>query len=313
MGGLSSRWRQLGRSLIHKPGYTLMRGFARFSIVRVVVVNVRRLFYGPHRYVESFNEDQCGSVFSNVDASRIVSDLKSSGVAFGLRLPEEIVVGIRCYCESAVCYADRDPKHGFRLSEHEQAESALNKNVLVGQYFNTLDDCPEIARLVSDPVLNKIAAMYLQSRPTFVGANLWWTFPVDASEEDRSRHAHLFHRDVDDFKFFKFFFYLTDVEKGDGAHVCVMGSQGKPPVRNFADRWNLRRYTDDEVESTFPVDSIVEIVGPAGEGFAEDTWCLHKGQTPIKKPRLLLQLQFALFDYGVMNDHKDDASLGSLT
>ena len=43
----------------------------------------------------------------------------------------------------------------------------------------------------------------------------------------------------------------------------------------------------------------------AGTGFAENTLCIHKGSTPRATPRLLLQLQYALFDYGAMNDHVD--------
>jgi hypothetical protein len=154
-----------------------------------------------------------------------------------------------------------------------------------------------------------IAGAYLDSVRTFVGANLWWTFPVQASDEDRDRHAHRFHRDVDDFRFFKFFFYLTGVEEGDGGHVCVVLSHRHPPAFPRGDQWNIRRYSDAEVSSFYPADRIVEICGPAGTGFAENTLCVHKGRTSQREPRLLLQLQYALFDYGVMHDQRDPAVL----
>jgi hypothetical protein len=145
--------------------------------------------------------------------------------------------------------------------------------------------------------------------PTFVGANLWWTFPVKALESDRERHAHLFHRDVDDFRFFKYFFYLTDVEPGEGAHVCVVASHREPPVFRRGDRWNIRRYSDEEIARHYPAARIVEICGPSGTGFAENTMCVHKGRTPVSRPRLLLQLQYALFDYGVVHDRRDASEL----
>jgi hypothetical protein len=75
----------------------------------------------------------------------------------------------------------------------------------------------------------------------------------------------LFHRDVDDFSFVKFFFYLTNVGASDGPHVCVLGSHRRAPVLSWRDRLTLRRYTD------------------------EDTTCVHKGTTPTGNPRLLLQ------------------------
>src|SRR6185312_10304249 len=107
----------------------------------------------------------------------------------------------------------------------------------------------------------------------------------------------------------KFFFYLTPVKQSDGAHVCVIASHLKPPLIRAGDRWKLRRYSDAEIESFFGAEQILEICGPAGSGFAENTLCLHKGRTPTEGARLLLQLQFALFDYGVMHDRRDASAL----
>ena len=54
------------------------------------------------------------------------------------------------------------------------------------------------------------------------------------------------------------------------------------------------------------------LTSTAGTGFAENTLCVHKGMTPTRAPRLLLQLQFALYDYGVMHDRRDPATLRRL-
>lgn len=301
--------RQLLVSLRRQPGYTLMRAFARFSLFRWLFTYSRRMLVGegvnPGSGVDTY--------FTGVDPVRVSRELERDGAAFGLKLPDHVVEKILKFTVDTHCYADRNVDKGFLVADRMAAEKQLGKNILVAQYFNTLSECPEVAKLISDPVLNQIAGLYLKSKPTFVGANLWWTFPVDATDEDRSRHAHVFHRDVDDFRFFKFFFYLTDVKQGDGAHVCVLGSQGKAPAKSFLDRWNIRRYSDEEVSETYPDSSIVEVFGNAGEGFAEDTWCLHKGMTPTNSPRLLLQFQFALFDYGVANDIRDPETLKAIT
>ena len=250
--------------------------------------------------------------FSDVDRKAFYRELENDGVAFGLTLRPETVQGIADYAAQNPVYADRNENRGFVYSEREAAEKKLGKPILVAQYFNTTKDCPEIAALARDPFLNWVAAMYIGSVPTFVGANLWWTSPVDASDEERSAHAHFFHRDVDDFRFFKFFFYITDVKDGEGAHVCVRGSHKNPPQLKRGDRWNIRRYTDDEISGYYPADDILEITGRAGIGFAEDTLCIHKGSTPKAEPRLLLQIQFALFDYGAMHDNRDPSALLNL-
>lgn len=298
------------RSLRRQPGYTLMRGVARFATIRHLVTHARRASHagrvGP--YLRERAKQMSNTAFPHIDREAFVRRLRDDGVAFGLSLPPDTVAAIAEFAAQHPCYADRVPAHGFRLENRQAAEAALGKPILVAQYFNTAE-CAAIRKLIDDPMLQSIACDYLQSIPTFVGANLWWTFPVQALESDRAEHAHLFHRDVDDFRFFKFFFYLTDVAPGEGAHVCVAASHRRPPISRPGDRWNIRRYGDAEIASQFKADDILEICGQAGTGFAENTLCVHKGRTPTSKPRLLLQLQYALFDYGAMHDRRRSEDL----
>lgn len=306
-----SRAQRVLQSFRSNPGYTLMRGVARFLTVRQLVAISRRAFTRKQKkeYLAACESRMSETLFPAIDRSSFVSELRRNGAAFGLKLSAQTVEAIHQYAANTPCYADRVPSLGFRLNQRSAANAAIGKPILVAQYFNSATACPDIGRLVDDPMLQAIACEYLESAPTFVGANLWWTFPVNALESDREQHAHLFHRDVDDFRFFKFFFYLTDVVAGDGGHVCVIGSHHRPPLARFGDRWNIRRYTDKEVGDQFPANDIQEICGSAGTGFAENTLCVHKGRTPTTHPRLLLQLQFALFDYGAMHDRRDSAQL----
>jgi hypothetical protein len=303
--------RTLSRGLRTQPRYTLMRMLARFGVVRHTVVASRALLH--RRRLESFMRDcesrMHESVFPALDRAAFVRDLRENGVAFGLTLPAALVDEIGAWADANPSFADRMEARGVRPGQLAAAEKALQKPVLLTQYFNARTGCPAIDKLASDPALNWIAAAYLRSVPTFVGSNLWWTYAVDATAEDRNVHAHLFHRDVDDFSFFKFFFYLTDVSPGEGAHVLVRGSHRRPPARSFADRWNIRRYSDAEIAATYAPADVLEITGEAGTGFAENTLCIHKGRTPATSARLLLQLQYALFDYGTLHDERDPAKL----
>jgi hypothetical protein len=302
-----SRLSNIFKSLTEQPGYTLMRGAARFNTLRSAVTKARRFSHtaGREDYLRACEMRFAETAFPPLDRIAFVKSLREDGIAFGLTLPRSTVDEIREFANRTECYADRMPQHGFNLPKRADAESALGKPILLAQYFNVAQKCLAVKRLMDDPVLNWIACQYLESIPTFVGANLWWTFPVNATAEDRDRHAHLFHRDVDDFRFFKYFFYLTDVEAGEGGHVCVVASHEHPPRSRFGDPWNLRRYSNTEVEHTYAPGQIKEICGAAGTGFAENTLCIHKGRTPVTNPRLLLQLQYALFDYGVMHDNRE--------
>jgi hypothetical protein len=288
-----------------------MRSVARFAAVRRGVVGARRVAQVKklRDYLENCESRMSTSMFRGLDLGKFVADLEVNGVALGLQLPSSILDAILDFSSRNPCYADREASGGFMLDQRVEAERNLGKPILLAQYFNTEKQCPAIAQLMGDPILRAIAGRYLRSVPTLVGANLWWTFAVDASPEDRDRHAHLFHRDVDDFRFFKFFFYLTDVPPGEGAHVCVESSHRNPPLFRASDRWLLRRYSDLEIERKYSADRIHEICGPAGTGFAENTLCIHKGRTPTSMNRLTLHLQFALFDYDIAHDRCDPTAL----
>jgi hypothetical protein len=303
------------RSLQMEPSYTLMRGVARFPSIRRLVTGARGLLYSKqlNSYLAECDARVTESAFQGFNREAFLRELRADGVAFGLKLSTPAVNEILEFSRRNPCFADRVPGQGFMLSEKAQADVALRKPILLAQYYNTQRACPAISLLIRDPVLRWLAAKYLGSTPTFAGVNLWWTFPVDALAADRYQHAHMFHRDVDDFRFVKFFFYLTDVLPGDGAHVCVARSHRHPVRIRPGDRWSIRRYTDAEITSNVTRDAILEICGSAGTGFAEDTYCVHKALTPTKRPRLMLQLQFALFDYGVMHDLREAATLRMLS
>lgn len=303
------------KSFSKSPGYTTMRGIARFPFIRSAVTATRRaLSARMYKQFLGARERAMGeTLFPEIDRHDFLRLLQRDGLAFGLELPDHILSDIVRFSEENLVYADRRHNQGFNYKERDAAEAKLGKPILVAQYFNTTKGCKAIGTLSHDPLLNWIAGKYLGSIPTFVGANLWWTFPVDASDADRAAHAHMFHRDVDDFRFFKYFFYITDVKADEGAHVCIPGTIRNPPQIRRGDNWNIRRYTDEEIEGYYGKDKILEITGKAGTGFAEDTLCIHKGSTPKSEPRLLLQLQFALFDYGVMNDEAAEADLKKLT
>lgn len=308
---MTRRLRAILTTLQAHPRYALMRAVARFATVRKAVHGTRRALHRTRlqRYLAERVREIASSPFAGLSREAFVAQLREDGVAEGLRLPATDVAEIRAFAAKTPCYADREPNHGFMLTDRERAEARLGKPILLAQYFNVAEQCDAVRRLRDDPCLQWLAGQYLESIPRFVGANLWWTFPVDALEEDRDRHAHLFHRDVDDFSFFKFFFYLTDVHAGEGAHVCVRASHRRPPGRSRTDRWKLRRYSDGEIQQAYPPEDIVEICGPAGTGFAENTLCVHKGLTPPSEARLLLQLQYALFDYGAMHDRRGSEEL----
>lgn len=278
--------------------YKIMRGLLKRRIVRELVWRFLKVLnkgkLSEFKRQLSRSEITSYVKYSSLDVGRVVDGLEEFGAVPGLALPSGYVNYFVDYAMRTPCYADRNPAQGFYLSDREKAEDKLGKKLLLAQYFNVQKD-KLINDLSKDPFLLSVAAKYLGAPPKLMSVNMWWTFPVDASAEDKAKHAHVFHFDLDDVKFVKFFFYLTDVDEGGGPHVYVKGSNKNIKYKNHL--FKSKRFTDDEVIQAYGEENVIKVLGAAGSCLVEDTITLHKGVTPTVTPRLILQFEYSINTY----------------
>jgi hypothetical protein len=115
---------------------------------------------------------------------------------------------------------------------------------------------------------------------------------------EQLKAAQVFHYDLDDYRFIKFFFYLTDVDLYSGPHVLIRGSHKNKKLSHQLLGVRCASKPDEDIVGCYGAENLVTICGPAGLGFAEDATCFHKGTLPTQKERLLLQIEFAINNYG---------------
>ncbi|MBF2004236.1 MAG: phytanoyl-CoA dioxygenase family protein [Chlorogloeopsis fritschii C42_A2020_084] len=251
-------------------------------------------------------KDERDSLFPELDIDEIVKQLKVNGFYLGLNLPKNIVAEIIDFAYSHPCYGHRKPWLGFYYHQKEQIKLKLGKKFVLASYFNTALHCPAIQKLRNDPVLLAISTKYLETQPVIQGNELWWSFTSQASNSEKKRAFQMFHYDIDDYNFLKFFFYLTDVDETSGAHICIRGSHNK---KKFTHILFHKHETDKDIIDYYGKEQLVTICGKAGFGFVEDTLCFHKGTTPTAQDRLILQIEFATTDYKMQNDLKSPSVL----
>ncbi|WP_373527707.1 phytanoyl-CoA dioxygenase family protein [Nostoc sp.] len=280
------------------PRWLLMRKIGRFTTIRSIAAS----FSNPPSKSHEAIEDNC-SLFNCINVDKVVEYLKKDGCYLGINLPRNIVQEILDFATYTTCYDHGEGKPGFYYLEKEQAQTKHERNFVFGRYYNTALLCPAIRKLESDPKLLEIAAKYLKADPVHQGNNLWWSFARKTTPYEQFQNVHqrtqVFHYDLDDYRFLKFFFYITDVGLSSGPHVYVSGSHEKKKLlhkllRGPCDEKNLINY--------YGADSIMTVCGEAGFGFVEDTFGFHKGATPTDRDRLLLVIEFAINDYGKQSD-----------
>ena len=145
-----------------------------------------------------------------------------------------------------------------------------------------------ISDLVKTKEIFNTAISYLKSKPENL-IYISYIFALGKVESKilESRNALIFHRDVDHFKFLKFFYYLTDCPIGGGHHEYFTKTH-----RNI--KFNVapvKRYEKNEISLAYPEAELLKISGSRGYGFAEDTSGFHRG-TPLENGfRVMLMIE----------------------
>ena len=150
----------------------------------------------------------------------------------------------------------------------------------------------DIRSIIEDRYILDLAGAYLGCVPIFVQVAAWWSVgATEATTEELSEAAQLFHYDYDWPAFVKFFIYLTDVGPENGPFTYVLGTHEKKLD------WTDGRRNEDYVASNYK-DRQRAMTGQAGDLIIADTVGYHKGERVRAEPRLILQLEFAVSRIG---------------
>jgi len=283
------------------PLWLVMSILGRFLIFRRIAQVFAQKWY-------SLEENVNRSIFQWIQPSEVVDSLNRDGFYGNIILPPSILYELLKFSKSYPCYGDAEHHNGFLIHNKLEAEKIANKCFSMAQYFNTNVNCPVLNKLKTDPLLLKIAAQYLGGKPVYTGSRIWWLFVNE--NYNPNKVINFFHYDLDDYRSLRFFFYLNDVSYEDGPHIAVRGSHIHKKLVHIVSP--IKRKSDQEIINYYQSSNINTFCGEAGWGFAEDTFCFHKATAPVKQDRLMLQLQFALWDYGNHNDFAPPHKLKNL-
>ena len=171
-------------------------------------------------------------------------------------------------------------RNGARVRAHQIPAGAT----LADFSLETVLRCPHVLTLANTPTIIRMAIDYLGCLPTISTIGIRWSFP--GANEEATTQA--FHRDPDDWRFFKLFVYMTDVDEESGPHLYV------PRSHLTAGSIYARRFDLTDIETTYGKNSITAVTGPARTTFVADTYGVHAGPIPKSKPRLMLEVGYSV-------------------
>ncbi len=289
------------KAIMEKPKWLTVFILGRFPLIRFVYT---QLSQRSCNYPETSNTN-IDSLFSNLDTTKVLKILKKDSVFVGLWLPENILKELQNYVKSHDCFAGGRVNLGFNISEKDKVDKIYKKPFYVARYFNVSRCCPAISKLVNDQKIRQIANQYIGTTAKYVGASLYWTFPIQGNPYDSDQQQFsYFHYDLDDYSSLRFCFYLSDVTVNSGPHICIRGSHTKKSIFHILNYFT-RIQSEQKLVKFYGEEKLTWLIGKAGFGFIEDTFCFHKGMVPKSQPRLFLQLHFAANNYNRLEYHDD--------
>lgn len=283
--------------LTQDPRLFLMRKFARFEIVRDWAA---MLLKSPTKPRGIGREES--SILGNLDVNSIAATIETDSCYQGLQLPEDVVQELLEFASSTVCYINRDLKRPWRCKGTEQVGANLPKNSRLCSYMSNSKLSSTLKKLEKDPGILAIAAKFLGAQAVHMGSEISWSFPVAGTHVQQREAAQVFHYDLDDYRFIKFFFYLTDVDISSGPHAYIRGTHKHKKWLHQLIGTRCADIDDEKIVECYGVENVVNVCGKAGFGFVENPLCFHKGTQPTEKPRLMLQIEYAINDYGNIHE-----------
>jgi hypothetical protein len=188
------------------------------------------------------------SMFGNLQAQAIATELRRTGIFVGLTLPAPIREEIARFGHETPCFGNFERKLEFLAGEHADAERRFGRTILSGHHFERVLQCDAAIAVQRDPLLLDVARHYLGGEAKLITTRTWWSFPTkSASEADLSRASFKFHFELDDWRMLKFFFYLTEAYK---TLVKRRGKSNIAPVRLAFCLAHARRKFVDVVKLT---------------------------------------------------------------
>jgi len=183
---------------------------------------------------------------------------------------------------------DKNLVKNYINKKKNNAKGKHTYKIFCTELFNNID----LINFGNDVFFLKTVESYFGFEPNLQHISAWIDVPNDEYYKDPIS-TQLFHRDADDLKLIKTFFYLTDVKKENGPFEFIKGTHKCPYhiVKN-----NNEVHYNNLVLKKFGADNLVSFESPKNTMIMADTNGYHRGSKLQKDIRVLITCMYTSFN-----------------
>ena len=178
---------------------------------------------------------------------------------------------------------------------HDKPKDSSNQETV---HLKGVAKLPGVLSILKNSDLYNVVSLYLGAPAHIHSCQAWWQYPM--SDRHKASNTQQWHRDRDDFREIKLFYYVTDVDEKSGPHGYIKKSHRSELLKETFSEDKLdndivqgmqHQFLDDkEIKELGLLSSPTVWTGKAGTCFLEDTTGFHKAYIPIENPRLILSI-----------------------
>ena len=242
--------------------------------------------------------------YTSKDSDQILNILDAQGYYNNLNINQNTLTQLKKSINNNNCYfgfKSGNKSLGSDIESYHDVDELVNltthkKIPHIMVKFKNFDNF--IFNMAKSDFFLNIARYYLNSKKITCKVECFISNPISISDEEKKKNSQFFHYDLDYKKFLKIFVYLSDVNEQAGPHIFVNETHKKKFLKHIL----AERISDAEVIQVYGREKLSIFTGKSGSVIIEDTFGLHKGQTPISESRAVLILEYGLGNSILHND-----------
>ena len=222
--------------------------------------------------------------FETENSKKIIDQLDNKGISKNIKFKKNQINYIIKELNNSQNLIYKDKRY---QNINQIIDYGLKKNISKIIIPINLDNNKKIYDMITSNFFKSVAKGYLNSKKVSINCSLFISLPKkNMQENEKISAAQMFHFDSDFSKFLKLYMYLNDVNKNNGPHIYAERTHNKKIKKHELQKG----YSDKQIFKHYK--SIKTVVGKKGTIFFEDSFGLHKGETPIKNSRVILNIHY---------------------
>ena len=235
-------------------------------------------------YSKNIKFQETNLFFQDINTSNIINQLDIDGISQSIELRDKYLNQITDEIN------DQNNLHyqGQKFNNLEEIISYASENDISRIVVPIdLDRNKILYNFITSKFFESVSTGYLNTQRLSINCSLFISLSKkNMSENEKISSAQTFHFDSDFSKFLKLYMYLSDVNKINGPHVYVK----KTHIEKHKKHEFQKGYSDKQIFKNYS--SVQTLIGKKGTMFFEDSFGLHKGETPLESYRIILNIHY---------------------